>query len=48
MRMLNYLINRGGRGLPSERRAELRKAKALLSKRIKHEKKVQEPTSKAA
>ncbi len=34
MRMLNYFINRGGKGLPEERRAELEKAKGLLSKRI--------------
>jgi hypothetical protein len=34
MRMLNYFINRGGRGLSEERRAELQKAKKLLSNRI--------------
>ncbi|HEX4075603.1 MAG TPA: DUF3175 domain-containing protein [Candidatus Acidoferrales bacterium] len=34
MRMLNYFINRGGRGLTGTRRAELAKAKSLLSKRI--------------
>jgi hypothetical protein len=34
MRMLNYFINRAGRGLSKTRRAELEKAKALLSKRI--------------
>jgi Protein of unknown function (DUF3175) len=34
MRMLNYFINRGGKGLPEERLAELEKAKGLLSKRI--------------
>ena len=34
MRMLTYFINRGGRGLSASRRAELEKAKALLSKRI--------------
>jgi tRNA(adenine34) deaminase len=34
LRMLTYFINRGGRGLSSERRAELEKAKLLLSKRI--------------
>jgi Protein of unknown function (DUF3175) len=38
MRMLTYFINRGGRGLPAKRKAELRKAKTLLSKRIKREK----------
>ncbi|HEX4002422.1 MAG TPA: DUF3175 domain-containing protein [Candidatus Acidoferrales bacterium] len=34
MRMLNYFINRGGRGLSRTRRAELQRAKSLLSKRI--------------
>ncbi len=33
MRMLTYFINRAGHGLSRERRAELNKAKALLSKR---------------
>ena len=37
MRMLTYFINRGGRGLRAERRAELEKAKALLSKRVQRE-----------
>jgi hypothetical protein len=37
MRMLNYFINRAGRGLSAERRTELKKAKVLLSKRIKHQ-----------
>src|SRR5258708_36874955 len=35
MRMLNYFINRGGLGLSATRRAELEKAKRLLSQRIK-------------
>lgn len=35
MRMLNYFINRGGRNLSASRRAELRRAKTLLSKRIR-------------
>jgi tRNA(adenine34) deaminase len=39
MRMLNYFINRAGRGLEPARRAELEKAKALLSKKIEREKK---------
>lgn len=45
MRMLTYFINRAGRGLSASRRAELEKAKAILSKRIhgKHEQR----TSKA-
>lgn len=34
MRMLTYFINRGGRGLSASRRAELERAKSLLSKRI--------------
>jgi hypothetical protein len=38
MRMLNYFINRGGRGLSEERQAELEKAKGLLSKRVKRAK----------
>ncbi len=39
MRMLTYFINRGGRGLSAARRAELEKAKSLLSKRIARDKK---------
>lgn len=35
MRMLNYFINRAGRGLSVSRRAELERAKSLLSKRIR-------------
>lgn len=38
MRMLTYFINRGGKGLTEERRAELEKAKVLLSKRVKESK----------
>lgn len=38
MRMLTYFINRGGRGLSASRRAELEKAKRLLSKRIQQQK----------
>jgi tRNA(adenine34) deaminase len=38
MRMLTYFINRAGRGLSAARKAELEKAKALLSKRIEREK----------
>jgi hypothetical protein len=34
MRMLTYFINRGGKGLSKTRRAELERAKKLLSKRI--------------
>ena len=39
MRMLTYFVNRAGRGLSPTRRAELEKAKALLSKRVGTEKK---------
>src|SRR3989442_11581982 len=35
MRMLTYFINRAGRGLNARRRAELERAKTLLSKRIR-------------
>jgi tRNA(adenine34) deaminase len=34
MRMLTYFINRAGKGLSESRRAELEKAKHLLSERI--------------
>lgn len=34
MRMLTYFINRAGRNLSARRRAELEKAKSLLSKRV--------------
>jgi hypothetical protein len=34
LRMLTYFINRAGKGLPKVRRAELEKAKALLSNRV--------------
>jgi tRNA(adenine34) deaminase len=37
MRMLTYFINRAGRGLSEERRAELERAKSLLSARIKRD-----------
>ena len=37
LRMLIYFINRGGRGLSAPRRAELEKAKDLLSQRIKRD-----------
>jgi len=33
--MLTYFINRGGRGLSKTRRAELERAKKLLSARVK-------------
>jgi len=48
--MLNYFINRAGRGLSRERRTELEKAKELLSKRIQKNKQAQDKaaTRKAA
>jgi len=45
MRMLNYFINRAGKGLSPARRAELEKAKVLLSEKIKQKKK-SKPSSK--
>jgi hypothetical protein len=38
MRMLTYFINRAGKGLSASRRANLERAKELLSKRIQMEK----------
>jgi len=35
MRMLTFFINRAGKGLSAARRAELEKAKRLLSERIR-------------
>jgi hypothetical protein len=40
MRMLTYFMNRAGRGLTARRRAELQKAKLMLSKRVEGSKKV--------
>ena len=37
LRMLTYFINRGGKGLSASRRAELEKAKRLLSGRVRRE-----------
>jgi Protein of unknown function (DUF3175) len=37
MRMLTYFINRAGHGLSANRKAELERAKRLLSERIKSE-----------
>jgi tRNA(adenine34) deaminase len=34
LRMLTYFINRGGKGLTAERKAELEHAKELLSKKV--------------
>jgi len=38
LRMLSYFINRGGKRLSADRRAELEKAKTLLSKRVRRRK----------
>jgi hypothetical protein len=38
MRMLTFFINRGGKGLTPTRRAEVEKAKHLLSDRIREQK----------
>jgi hypothetical protein len=38
MRMLTYFINRGGKGLSASRKAELERAKKMLSARIQREK----------
>lgn len=38
LRMLTYFMNRAGRGLSATRRAELQKAKGMLSGRIQREK----------
>jgi len=42
MRMLTYFINRGGKGLSKTRRAELERAKKLLSKRVAAERETRE------
>ena len=44
MRMLTYFINRGGRGLSKTRRAELERAKRLLSDRIRRHRERKVPT----
>lgn len=38
LRMLMYFINRAGKGLSAARRAELEKAKDLLSRRVREDK----------
>src|SRR5262249_5688096 len=48
MRMLTYFINRAGRGLTRGRRAELKKAKALLSERVRRARLREERKKKAA
>jgi hypothetical protein len=47
MRMLNFYINRAGKNLPEERRAELKKAKTLLSERIAKQKSNEAETQRA-
>lgn len=47
MRMLNYFINRAGHNLDPERRAELEKAKQLLSKRMERERGTSRPKKAA-
>jgi hypothetical protein len=42
LRMLTYFINRAGKGLSTDRRAELEKAKELLSKRVHRERESQQ------
>ena len=39
VRMIQYFINRGGKNLSATRKRELEKAKAILQKRMKTEKK---------
>lgn len=38
MRMLSFFINRAGKNLSASRKSELRKAKELLSKRVRADK----------
>ena len=45
LRMLTYFINRAGRNLTPSRRAELERAKSLLSKRL-HEKRASRKKSR--
>jgi hypothetical protein len=43
MRMLSYYINRAGRGLTARRRAELERAKTLLSPAVRKAKDKRSP-----
>ena len=45
LRMLTYFVNRAGRGLSAGRRAELEKAKSLLSGKIRGKRAVKEKLS---
>jgi hypothetical protein len=47
MRMLSYFINRAGRGLKPTRRAELERAKVLLSKTVRKVKKEKKKDKKS-
>lgn len=38
IKMVQYFINRGGKGIPKERREELEKAKKILQERLLKEK----------
>ncbi|MGI9102664.1 MAG: DUF3175 domain-containing protein [Terriglobales bacterium] len=42
MRMLTFFINRAGKNLSASRRAELQKAKKLLSERVRREREKQQ------
>lgn len=48
IRMVQYALNRGGKGLPASRRRELERAKALLRARAKRSKTTRTATSKPA
>jgi tRNA(adenine34) deaminase len=47
LRMLTYFVNRAGKELSSERRAELEKAKKLLSERVRKEREKKVSPSRA-
>jgi hypothetical protein len=47
MRMLTYFVNRAGRALSTERRAELERAKELLSRKIEQQKKIKKRKTRA-
>ncbi len=47
LRMLTFFINRAGCGLSPQRRAELEKAKSLLSERVRHERETRKRKSAA-
>ena len=48
MRMLTYFINRAGHGLSASRRAELEKAKRMLSRRIRESRPTAKPKAGTA